>query len=207
MSGAFVMRSRLTLAALALSLAVGACQQDSPTSANTAPDDQQPAPELKKESKALKNMPVTGTTVADVGGAQGTFSGKVTITKFGYDQTHRTLTVSGVLQDDAGTVRQRFTDIPATLSGGATTAPVCPILDLDIGAIHLDLLGLVVDLAPIHLDITAESGPGNLLGNLLCALVGLLDPALPLETVLGQILNLLQHINAILAGLEAVRSH
>jgi hypothetical protein len=26
------------------------------------------------------------------------------------------------------------------------------------------------------LDITAEQGPGNLLGNLLCAVAGLLDP-------------------------------
>jgi hypothetical protein len=51
----------------------------------------------------------------------------------------------------------------------------CQILELDIGAIHLDLLGLVVDLSPISLDVTAVPGAGNLLGNLLCALVGLLD--------------------------------
>ena len=48
-------------------------------------------------------------------------------------------------------------------------AAACPILVLDIGAIHIDLLGLVIDLAPINLDLTAVSGPGNLLGNLLCA--------------------------------------
>jgi hypothetical protein len=29
---------------------------------------------------------------------------------------------------------------------------------------------------PVVLDITAEQGPGNLLGNLLCAVAGLLDP-------------------------------
>jgi hypothetical protein len=51
----------------------------------------------------------------------------------------------------------------------------CQILELDIGPIHLDLLGLVVDLSAIHLDVTAVPGEGNLLGNLLCALVGLLD--------------------------------
>ena len=33
---------------------------------------------------------------------------------------------------------------------------------------------------PLHIDITAESGPGNLLGNLLCALAGLLDHGGPL---------------------------
>ena len=51
----------------------------------------------------------------------------------------------------------------------------CEILDLDIGRINLDLLGLVVNIAPIHLNVTAVPGAGNLLGNLLCALVGLLD--------------------------------
>jgi len=54
------MRSRLSLAALALVLAVGACNQDSPTS-DSATDAQQPAPEFKKGSKLLKNMPVTAT--------------------------------------------------------------------------------------------------------------------------------------------------
>lgn len=58
------MRSRLTLAALALSLAVGACNQDAPTSANTAPDNQQPAPDLKKQTNGLlTNLPVSGPTL------------------------------------------------------------------------------------------------------------------------------------------------
>ena len=51
----------------------------------------------------------------------------------------------------------------------------CEILDLTLGPLHLDLLGLVVDLNQVHLTITAEQGPGNLLGNLLCAVAGLLD--------------------------------
>ena len=56
----------------------------------------------------------------------------------------------------------------------------CDILNLDLGPIHLDLLGLVVDLdncegGPIEVDITAESGSGNLLGNLLCGVAHLLD--------------------------------
>ena len=73
------------------------------------------------------------------------------------------------------------TGLPA---GGTTfTAPIqdlvtpngCTILTLDLGPLHLDLLGLVIDLAPINLDITAVPGAGNLLGNLLCAVAGLLD--------------------------------
>jgi hypothetical protein len=60
---------------------------------------------------------------------------------------------------------------------------VCTILTLDLGPLHLDLLGLVVDLAPINLDITAVPGAGNLLGNLLCAIAGLLDNNGPLQGI------------------------
>jgi hypothetical protein len=196
--------ARSLLAALALTFAVGACNQDAPTSANTAPDGQQPPPEFKRTtSKLLKNVPVTGTTIADVGGATGVFNGKVSITRFDYDQVNRTLLVSGRLEDANGIVVANFTGIPASLvssAGAPTAALACTILDLDIGAIHLDLLGLVVDLAPIHLDITGETGSGNLLGNLLCALTGLLDPSFPLSDVLGQILDILEQINDLLAG-------
>jgi len=74
------------------------------------------------------------------------------------------------------------TSINGTSLGGSssTVAPAavtatCDILDLTLGPLHLDLLGLVVDLNQVHLQITAEQGPGNLLGNLLCAVAGLLD--------------------------------
>ena len=56
-------------------------------------------------------------------------------------------------------------------------APVCQILNLNIQPIHLDLLGLVVNLDLVRLDITGQTGPGALLSNLLCGLVGVLDPA------------------------------
>lgn len=201
------MRSRLTLAALALLLAVGACDQDGPTSANTAPNAQQPGPTLSRgTSTLLTDVPVTGTTVYDENvalhpnnppGSPGpAFTGTVTITQFAYDQATGTLRVSGVLKDASGAVVKEFTNVAATLdSRGAPTAPVCSILDLDIGAIHLDLLGLVVDLAPIHLDITAQSGPGNLLGNLLCALAGLLDRV---PAAVSAILNIINQINQLL---------
>jgi len=57
------------------------------------------------------------------------------------------------------------------------TNETCPILILRIGAIHVDLLGLVVNAAPIAIDVIAVPGSGNLLGNLLCAIARLLDPA------------------------------
>ena len=61
---------------------------------------------------------------------------------------------------------------------------------MDIGPIFLDLLGLEVDLSRIVLEITAVQGPGNLLGNLLCALVGLLDPPGLLQDILDAIADL-----------------
>jgi hypothetical protein len=51
----------------------------------------------------------------------------------------------------------------------------CQVLDLVLGPLDLDLLGLVVHLDRVHLNITAVPGAGNLLGNLLCAVAGLLD--------------------------------
>lgn len=162
-----------------------------------------------RDGKFLKNMPVTG-TLSD----GGTFKGKVTITEFGYTQVgdRVALTVSGVLKGTAITndgvvedISQPFTSVRASLAQSAGSAgagfqlqATCDILDLDIGPIHLDLLGLVVDLSAIHLDITAVSGPGNLLGNLLCALAGLLDPGGFLIGLLDALTALLEQINQLI---------
>ena len=75
----------------------------------------------------------------------------------------------------------------AAARGGA-----CDILRLVLGPLHLDLLGLVVDLNRVVLNIVAQSGAGNLLGNLLCAVAGLLDGGL--NSLLGRIANLLNRI-------------
>lgn len=45
------------------------------------------------------------------------------------------------------------------------TTGTCDILELVLGPLHLDLLGLVVDLNQVELNITAEQAPSNLLGN------------------------------------------
>lgn len=49
------------------------------------------------------------------------------------------------------------------------------VLHLNLDGLFLDLLGLEVDLDRVTLDIDAVSGEGNLLGNLLSAVSGLLD--------------------------------
>jgi hypothetical protein len=91
-----------------------------------------------------------------------------------------------VLNVTAGTATQT---VVAPVQVAQVDPQRCDILELDIGAIHLDLLGLVVDIAPIHIDIFAVPGPGNLLGNLLCAIVGLLDPGPGNLTAVANLLN------------------
>jgi hypothetical protein len=51
----------------------------------------------------------------------------------------------------------------------------CDVVNLDLGPLNLNVLGLVIDLNQIQLDITAVPGAGNLVGNLLCGVAGLLD--------------------------------
>jgi hypothetical protein len=84
-----------------------------------------------------------------------------------------------------------------TVSGVITPAATCGILHLELGPLDLDLLGLVVHLDRVVLDISAESGPGNLLGNLLCGIAGLLDSG-PLAGIINQLVNAL---NLLLAAL------
>src|SRR4029453_18294326 len=68
-----------------------------------------------------------------------------------------------------------------TTSGSLSTAPVAttPVLDLWVAPVHLDLLGALVDTSPIHLTITAHSGEGLVLGNVVAELADLFNPPLP----------------------------
>ena len=76
---------------------------------------------------------------------------------------------------------------------GAANLAACDILHLVLGPLDLDLLGLQVHLNRVVLDIVAVAGAGNLLGNLLCAIAGLLDGG-PLAGLLTQLTNLLNQI-------------
>jgi hypothetical protein len=72
----------------------------------------------------------------------------------------------------------------------------CSILALNLGPINLNLLGLVVRTNEIQLRIDAVQGAGNLLGNLLCGITGILNPSTLASTPLAQ---LAQILNALLA--------
>jgi hypothetical protein len=101
-----------------------------------------------------------------------------------------------------GTKVSRTVRVPAKLANGAQTAQLpptpgaCQVLNLVLGPIDLNLLGLRVRTNQINLLIEAVPGAGNLLGNLLCGITGILDPNTLANTPLGQ---LTQILNALLA--------
>lgn len=88
-------------------------------------------------------------------------------------------------------------DAAASCDTAADTGRACDILELVLGPLHLDLLGLVVDLNQVILTITGTTGAGDLLGNLLCAITGLLDAG----SLGQQVVNLLNQLVGMLAGL------
>jgi hypothetical protein len=97
--------------------------------------------------------------------------------------------VEGVLTATGGTVSGTIGGLPFTtdlenfrLEFEPAGMEGCSILDLELGPIDLDLLGLHVDTSPICLSITAFEGEG-LLGDLLCGLSGILDGLLNLDNV------------------------
>jgi hypothetical protein len=138
-------------------------------------------------------VPVTGQTKS---GKQ--FNGTYAIKRF--RSSGGSLVSVGTLSGRLGRrqVTERAVRMPAVLSSGAAAAaqpPVppipgaCEILDLRLGPITLDLLGLVVRTNRIQVRIDAVPGPGNLLGNLLCAITGLLDPQATAANQLAPALN------------------
>ena len=80
------------------------------------------------------------------------------------------------------------------LTARAAARAECDVLNLVLGPLDLNVLGLTVNLNRLVLDIVAVSGAGNLLGNLLCSVAGLLDGGGLLGNLLGQITDLLNQI-------------
>lgn len=85
----------------------------------------------------------------------------------------------------------------ATDARTSARAAACDILNLVLGPLDLNVLGLEVHLQRVVLDVVAVAGAGQLLGNLLCAVAGLLDGT-PLAGLLGQLSTLLNQILAAL---------
>ena len=133
---------------------------------------------------ATANAPAgtkTGATAASK--PSGKVTVRFTISRFvkRNGRLHAQGTTIGTFTPDDGsaptTVRQPF-DVIAKITGAKVTGAragsaqrICQVLDLQLGPIDLNLLGLLVHLDKVHLNISANSR-GGLLGRLFCSLAG-----------------------------------
>ncbi|MBL7253097.1 hypothetical protein [Paractinoplanes lichenicola] len=178
-------RQRISMIVVAVVAALGLASVGA-NAAAAAPVTRAPAPVA---AAAVPSTPVTG-TFTDAAGGTGTFTGAFTPTKFVAQNGNLLATgkLTGTMTDSTGT--SLGTVNQSVNAPVAIAQATCRVLDLVLGPLHLDLLGLTVDLNQLHLVINAVSGPGNLLGNLLCAIAGLLDPV-PSAGALAALLNFL----------------
>jgi hypothetical protein len=154
---------------------------------------------------SLSNVPVTGKARNGK-----SFSGHMNITNFVSrgGKTYAVGTLTGRLGNRS--VKATQVELPASVPAAmkssvmrahaapsASAAAACPVLHLVLGPLNLNLLGLHVSLNQVVLNITAQSGPGNLLGNLVCSVANLLNN----QSVLGQELTgLLNIVNSVLGS-------
>ncbi|WP_433218197.1 hypothetical protein ACQP00_11805 [Dactylosporangium sp. CS-047395] len=179
-------RLRTALGALTLVIAVVAAMLVGSPAANAAPAKAQ-------DAVGTLTSTVTG-TFTDAQGGAGTFRGTFTPQQFtaAGDHVDATGVLAGQLTDSTGAAQD--VSQPQTFAVQDISAIGCQVLDLNLAPLDLDLLGLVVHLDRVHLNITAVPGAGNLLGNLICGIAGLLDGV----GVLAQIAQLLNQILALL---------
>jgi hypothetical protein len=156
-------------------------------------------------TSTVNAVPIAGTTPTG-----GTFDGTFDIARVALSngQLMAQGTVTGTAENAAGDTVAAVTDAPVSVPVTADSTDTCQILDLSIGTVRLDLLGLVVQLDPVHLNVSAQPGSGALVGNLLCSITHLLDngggdTSGLLSGLLQPTLNLLnQLLGGLLGGLN-----
>jgi hypothetical protein len=169
-------------------------------------------PGSAKSVPALKTIPIHGATK---NGKQ--FKGTYAIQRYVArgNKAYAVGTLKGTLNNQH--VTRYNVMMPATLAGPPATsstqakkaAVACTVLNLQLGPIDLNLLGLRVQLfggtnpanpLPVSLLITGVPGNGNLLGNLLCGLTGALNQ----PGVLSQLNSNLSQLTATLTSLTSL---
>jgi hypothetical protein len=145
------------------------------------------APKSAEAAKTFQSIPITGTTANG-----GSFVGTFDVQNF-TNQGSQVLAVgnlTGKLFDKNGHLLGIVKKLLAlnVLFGSHT----CTILELTLGPLDLNLLGLMVHLDEVHLTITANPA-GGLLGQLLCSIANAIDlgPVTTLVALLNQLLHLL----------------
>ena len=189
----------ITASAVALSMGIVApAIMVTSASAATSPGSAASTATTAAAAKSITSA-VTGTFTNKDG--TGTFKGTFTPTSFSVVNgvLEATGPLKGTLTDANGTslgnVSQTATlpvQTTATSTAAAPAVAACNILNLVLGPLNLNLLGLVVTLNEVHLNITAV--PGSLLGDLLCDVANLLNGG-------GALSGLAILLNEILAAL------
>jgi len=176
-------KSRMVLAAAVAALAVMLIGGAGPAAAQTS------------TTPLTKTVKMTGTAK---NGKK--FKGTYTIKRFTHkgSKLFAVGTLKGKLKGRR--VTKNNVRVPASLARPASAAQIpptpnaCQILNLTLQPIDLNLLGLRLRTSRIDLRLEGVPGAGNLLGNLLCGITGILDPqaATPATpSVLTQVLNAL----------------
>jgi hypothetical protein len=154
-------------------------------------------PEVPRPRPTL-TLPVTGTLT---GG--GTFSGTFTLQRFAVRNSRPVavgiLRGSGVAAAGAplGTVFVAPVEFPVAVSGHApepgepAVQQVCELLNLDLGPINLDVLGLQLTTLPIDIDLIASGEGTDVLGQLICVILETVGNVIGLVNLLNQLLGLL----------------
>jgi hypothetical protein len=142
--------------------------------------------------KATSSVLVTGQIANG-----GVFNGVLKVTNVAVNSATGALsaagTLSGTLTNTAGQVIGTVSNLAVSNIPLASVTGSCTILTLNLGPLDLNLLGLMVHLNQVVLNITAQPGPGNLLGNLLCSVANLLNGG-NLTNLLTQLTGLLNQI-------------
>jgi hypothetical protein len=125
--------------------------------------------------------------------AHGSVTGLVHKKGEGTTKVSEEVTLPVLPSGDTGTAGQ------AVSRGGlavAAAAATCDVLNLVLGPLDLNLLGLEIHLDTVVLDIVANPA-GGLLGELLCAVANLLSEG-PREDLLARLTGLLEQILGVL---------
>jgi len=206
---ALVLRNRLVaplvLVLVAASMIVAFNSSDSAASGADRSAAAAAAPASSRELVARSEQGRMLSRVVGTTGAGQTVSGAFTPLRF--STRNGNLRVRGLLQGvvqrpgqpnlkfaAVRTMRvQRVNGVPAGGSARSVAAAAsCDVLRLRLGPLDLNLLGLQVNLNRVILNIVAQTGANALLGNLLCAVTGLLDGGL--GGLLGRVGRLLNRI-------------
>jgi hypothetical protein len=194
------MRIRILFASLVAALALGAVAAPGALAASSKRDDSSSVP-------PLYTLPISGQAK---NGKQ--FKGTYAIQRFVAkgNKAYAVGTLKGKLKNRrvsrSGVMMPASLAVPENGQGVQSAQAVCPVLNLVLGPIDLNLLGLRVQLGgpgpggqlnqPIVLRITAIQG-GGLLGDLLCGLTNALNQ----PGALAQLNQNIQQLTAALNGL------